>query len=415
MKLKIFISAYACEPGLGSEIGVGWHWVLEMSKYFELWVLTRESNRSTIEPWIEAHPEYADIRFLYYDLPRWARFWKKGLRGVRIYYNIWQLRSDRIVRHTMRQHGIEIFHHLTYGNFLWRVCRSGRSGFFIWGPGSAGSVVPKEFSRRYSLRSRIKEALQRWMRRTLPCNRSFKRRCADSSLILCKTRDTLACIPAGACKAVLFTDVAVQLPAQAGGQIPPEPRPGPVKYLAAGSLDGWRGFDVLIEAFSRALAAYPGMELEILGAGPEYRRLRRLIAALGTGDRIRLSGKVPPDVYRAKMSGADVVVNPCLREGAVTMAFDSMSLGKPLLCVETGGYTRYFTDSYAVIIPLGKRLQTVDSMVAGILSLTDPSVRAAMGVEARLAAGKYTWEHKGREICETITKAYSEWQKERTI
>ena len=42
-KLKIFVSAYACEPGMGSEIGVGWHWVLEMSKYFELWVLTRES------------------------------------------------------------------------------------------------------------------------------------------------------------------------------------------------------------------------------------------------------------------------------------------------------------------------------------------------------------------------------------
>lgn len=35
-RLKIFVSAYACEPDLGSEIGVGWHWVLEMSKYFEL-------------------------------------------------------------------------------------------------------------------------------------------------------------------------------------------------------------------------------------------------------------------------------------------------------------------------------------------------------------------------------------------
>ena len=91
MKLKIFVSAYACEPGLGSEIGVGWHWVLEMSKHFELWVLTRESNRSTIEPWIALHPEYAGIHFLYFDLPKWARFWKKGLRGVRTYYNIWQL------------------------------------------------------------------------------------------------------------------------------------------------------------------------------------------------------------------------------------------------------------------------------------------------------------------------------------
>ena len=40
-RLKIFVSAYACEPASGSEIGVGWHWVLEMSKHFELWVLTR--------------------------------------------------------------------------------------------------------------------------------------------------------------------------------------------------------------------------------------------------------------------------------------------------------------------------------------------------------------------------------------
>lgn len=80
-RLKIFVSVYACEPNLGSEIGVGWHWVLEMSKYFDLWVLTRESNRHTIEPWIAAHPEYAHIHWLYYDWPKWARCWKKGVRG----------------------------------------------------------------------------------------------------------------------------------------------------------------------------------------------------------------------------------------------------------------------------------------------------------------------------------------------
>ena len=66
--LKIFVSAYACEPASGSEIGVGWHWVLEMSKRFELWVLTRESNRHNIEPWISEHPEYGNIHWLYFDL-----------------------------------------------------------------------------------------------------------------------------------------------------------------------------------------------------------------------------------------------------------------------------------------------------------------------------------------------------------
>jgi len=65
-KQKIFISAYACEPDLGSEIGVGWHWVLEMSNYFELWVLTRRSNQHTIEPWIAEHSEYSCIYTLTY-------------------------------------------------------------------------------------------------------------------------------------------------------------------------------------------------------------------------------------------------------------------------------------------------------------------------------------------------------------
>ena len=54
-KIKVFVSAYACEPGLGSEIGVGWHWVLEMSKNFELWVLTRKSNQQNIEKWMNTH------------------------------------------------------------------------------------------------------------------------------------------------------------------------------------------------------------------------------------------------------------------------------------------------------------------------------------------------------------------------
>ena len=143
-KLKIFVSAYACEPGLGSEIGVGWHWVLEMSKHFELWVLTRESNRGTIEPWIALHPEFSGIHFLYFDLPKWARFWKKGMRGVRTYYNIWQACTNRIVKRTMQENDIKVFHHLTYGNVLWKVSSYGQKQFFVWGPVGGLETIPAE-------------------------------------------------------------------------------------------------------------------------------------------------------------------------------------------------------------------------------------------------------------------------------
>ena len=173
-KLKIFVSAYACEPGLGSEIGVGWHWVLEMSKHFELWVLTRESNRGTIEPWIAEHPEFACIHFLYFDLPKWARFWKKGMRGVRTYYNLWQYFTNGIVKRTMRENGIKVFHHLTYGNVLWKVSSYGQKQFFVWGPVGGLETIPAEYSTHYARKSRLIEWVRRAAIKPLPLNFGFK-------------------------------------------------------------------------------------------------------------------------------------------------------------------------------------------------------------------------------------------------
>jgi hypothetical protein len=43
-RLRILVSAYACEPYKGSEQGVGWNWVLELSKTKDVWVITRSNN-----------------------------------------------------------------------------------------------------------------------------------------------------------------------------------------------------------------------------------------------------------------------------------------------------------------------------------------------------------------------------------
>ena len=48
-RLKVLISAYACESGKGSESGVGWNMVSEMAKYHDIWVMTRANNRPVIE------------------------------------------------------------------------------------------------------------------------------------------------------------------------------------------------------------------------------------------------------------------------------------------------------------------------------------------------------------------------------
>ena len=400
-KIKIFVSAYACEPGLGSEIGVGWHWVLEMSKHFELWVLTRESNRGTIEPWISEHPEFAGIHFLYFDLPKWARFWKKGMRGVRTYYNIWQACTNRIVKRTMRENDIKIFHHLTYGNVLWKVSSYGQKQFFVWGPVGGLETIPAEYSRDYARKSRLIEWVRRAAIKMLPLNLGFKKRCKRADLMLCKTEITRDLVPAKHhSKTVLFTDVAVEnysTHAHSEGK-----HNDKVEFITVGRLDAWRGFDLVIESFARTAKEHQNIHLTIVGKGADKERLKELANKLGVTELVTFTGKVSMDEYYRLLASADVVVNASLKEGAVTVSFDSMAMGKPLICLDTTGYTRYFSNEYAVVIPRTGREDVVDNLAAAMERMTSANERISIGEKAKNAGAQFTWPARGIEFKELL-------------
>lgn len=402
-KPKIFVSAYACEPGLGSEIGVGWHWVLEMSKHFELWVLTRESNRGTIEPWIAAHPEFAGIHFLYFDLPKWARFWKKGMRGVRTYYNIWQYCTNSIVKRTMTENGIKVFHHLTYGNALWKVSSFGQKQFFIWGPIGGLETIPAEYSRHYTRKSRLIEWVRRMTIKSLPLNFGFRKRCKNADLILCKTEITRELLPAKyRDKSVLFTDVAVDRITQTANATQQDN--GGIEYITIGRLDAWRGFDLVIESFARATTNDKSMHLTIVGKGSDKARLLQLVERVGLQEQVIFTGNVPMKEYYNLLSKADVVVNASLKEGAVTVSFDSMAMGKPLICIDTTGYTRYFSNEYAVVIPRTSRKEVVTEIALAMERLKDEKERKTIGEKAKNAGKKFLWESRGIEYRDLLIK-----------
>src|SRR5690349_12023561 len=88
-RLKVLMSAYACEPNKGSEPAVGWNWMMQMSRWHDLWVLTRANNRPGIESVRLAETE-GRVNWVYFDLPRWGRFWKRGFMGTQAYYYLWQ-------------------------------------------------------------------------------------------------------------------------------------------------------------------------------------------------------------------------------------------------------------------------------------------------------------------------------------
>lgn len=404
LKRKIMISAYACEPNKGSEPGVGWNWVLQMSKYYELWVLTRKSNEPNIKKFIEQNEEYKCIHFIYFDLPKWAVFWKKGMRGVRTYYTLWQLCSDHIIGDTMEKNGIEIFHHLTYGNSLWPVSKYGQKKFFIYGPTGGVDTIPKEFSKNYSFKNRIIEMIRRIVVATLPLNIGFKRRCKNADVILCKTKYMLNAVPEQyRDKAVVFTDVAVELQQTEKVQSTNNDK---IEFLIVGKLDAWRGFDLAIEAMTMLSKERDDIHLTIIGNGSDRSRLEKIVYERNMEKFVTFTGTVDYQAYHNHIANCDVVLNPALKEGAVTVAFDAMSYGKPIVCVNTYGYTNYFQD-IASMVERTNYVQTVDALATEMRKLFDKSVRDSMGSQLHQRGLEYTWDAKGVQIYSMLEKHIS--------
>ena len=193
--MKILLSAYACEPGKGSEPGIGWNWALGLARAgHEVWVLTRANNRPAIERALAAIAPMS-LHFVYYDLPAWARWWKRGGRGVRTYYLLWQWGAYRQARRLCRAIRFDLVHHLTFGVFR-HPSFMGRLGLpFVFGPVGGGETAPRALRRTFPLRGYLADAARdaaNWLVRIDPLMASVYRRAA---LTLCKTAETLERVP----------------------------------------------------------------------------------------------------------------------------------------------------------------------------------------------------------------------------
>ncbi|QDT25738.1 alpha-1,4-N-acetyl-D-galactosaminyltransferase [Gimesia panareensis] len=106
-------------------------------------------------------------------------------------------------------------------------------------------------------------------------------------------------------------------------------RPASHVVLGMGRLSYEKGFDLLIDAFSRLAAKYPDWKLRILGEGPMRESLQATIDQRGLQDRIELAGWVA-DPERALDQG-DLFVLPSRYEGFPNALLQAMSRGLPCI------------------------------------------------------------------------------------
>jgi glycosyltransferase involved in cell wall biosynthesis len=385
MTPKILLIAYACEPGTGSESGAGWIWSRMLATFADVCVVTRENNRDAIEAHLADIPERSRLRFVFVDLPPRARFWKKGARGARLYYMLWQRQVVRTARRLHEDQPFDLVWHLTMST-VWLGSLGARIGPpFVFGPVGGGVRTPWSLATTLGARGLLldvaRTATTAVARFANPVARTAWR---SADLILVQNPDTRDWLPSDVRDRVeLFPHVVLDESAWVSSERR-QPDGGPIA-LFAGRLLPYKGVALAI----RAIATLPRWRLLVCGSGPDLDRLRRIAARYGVSTRVDFRGSVPRPELLELMGRADVFLFPSLHDEGGWVVAEALAQRLPVVCLDRGGP--------AVLTGSGVPVATPARTAAALAAAVE---RAAQATATRSAPGFAEAAHRIRRVLE---------------
>jgi glycosyltransferase involved in cell wall biosynthesis len=395
-RLKVLISAYACEPGKGSEPGVGWNLAAEAARRHDVWAITRANNRSVIDAELARNP-IPSLHMVYYDLPRWSRWWKRGAPGVRLYYYIWQLALYFVARRLHRQIHFDVTHHVTFVKYWMPSLLPFLPAPFLWGPVGGGESAPRAFQVDCGWRGRLYEVVRSIVRRSCEWDPLVLATARRSALALAVTEDTAQRLRAiGVQQVEIYSEAGLSEAERTSlGTFPSPTAAEPVRFLSLGNMLHLKGFHLGLRAF--AVAALPHSEYWLIGDGPYRTHLQQLARSLGIAEKVHFWGALPRAAALAKLGLCHVLVHPSLHDSGGWVCLEAMAAGKPVICLDLGGPGVQVTKATGFKTPAQAPAEAVEDMARAMAVLAwDPGLRVRMGQAGKeRVASEYAWERKG--------------------
>jgi glycosyltransferase involved in cell wall biosynthesis len=390
--LRILLSAYACEPDKGSEPGVGWNWALQAARHHQVWVLTRANNRTAIESWLQRTPVFG-LQFVYYDLPRWARFWKRGAVGVRTYYVLWQAGAYWMARRLHRSVRFHVAHHVTFNTlempgFLWLLPTP-----FVWGP-VGGGQEPEPALQSYFGHRWYRERLRVLRKRLARFNPILRLAASHAKAVLVANADTAERLRGlGGEGAIRELETAID--------IPPRKSPGSVSdrftVLWAGALIGRKGPALALDALAALKRGGVDFRAHFIGDGPLRKTLQERIRLLGLESEVLLHGHVPYGDIHCYYRESDVFLFSSLHDTSGNVLLEAMAHALPVVTLDHHGAREIVSSECGIKVAVRDQAQVVDDLASALSRLAvDRALRQSMGEAGRRrAARENSRDHNG--------------------
>ena len=344
---------FVCEPGAGSEEGVGWSWTKAAAQFADVTVLTTERAAPAVRAEVAALGLPVEVRPV--DLPvRLLRLFPRKL--VFVYYVIWQTLAGREVRRLERAGAIDVVHHVTWASdSLPSALLASKAPVRIWGPVGGSTKTALGLYRYLGRRGKIDQAFRDVVNGSLRA--VFGRRAARHATLVAALNHDVAhqfrrCGTPVALQGNLALDPA-ELAVPDDGHPLIGTDPSLRTALFVGRLIPWKGLLLAV----RALVHAPGWRMVVVGEGPERAPAEALAAELGVADRIEYLGRIPRRDVLAAFAHVDALLMPSFHDSAPWSVGEAAALGCPVVCLDAGGPALMAgSNGHVVAIGRGHRL-----------------------------------------------------------
>jgi len=402
-KKNVLVVAYACEPDKTSEPGVGWHFSLEISKSYNVTVLTRRNNKKSIET-----KEVDDRNYIYYDLPKFFKTLKKIIPlGTQLYYCCWQWGGYYYAKKQLKKTklDIDLVHHLNFGvSWIAPPAYLLRQPF-IWGPIGGGDTVPWSFLKKMKLRWILQEFIYGSINRIGKASPFSWMTRGKASAVIFRTRSAQEIFPkrgnthTAIISETASSDIVTHYPKKLETSI---------QAICVGRMNYWKGFMLAVKGFEEFLKKGGKGTLELFGEGTELNSIKTYIKSNQLENHIFIRGFVPNETIKQKMSDAHVLLHASFREGGSWAIMEAMSYGLPVVCLNTSGPKDMVTENCGILVNMHSEKQVVTDIGSALMSFTKDINRYENFSKTAIERirQEYNWQRRGEQIGEIYKKVF---------
>lgn len=393
VSLNILYIAYSCLPNKGSEEKIGWNVPLESAKTNNVYVITKEEHRKTIEEYLLAN-NIKNIKFYFVDIPK---VYKKAFRGsmYSLRLNKWHKRAFPVAEKICKENNIDIIHQITPIEFRSIGDYGKIKGIkFVCGPIGGGEYIPKglfSYAQKFVIVEWLRTLLNTFYRMKFWLTKKLSR-CDYILFANEETMQYLRKLTVGIRSEIYFDngisaeDFVESKKNDIGDRT--------LNIIVAGRLAYRKGHAFLFDALKK-MPIDAKYCIKIVGEGPELKLLKKKVDLYDLQDKVVFLGRIPFSAMQNEYENADVFVMPSIRETTGAVLLEATSKAIPVITVNKFGGPVLFDESSSWLYDGKNKREYINNLAVALEDcIKNPQKRIEKGKKAQLVALDHTWDKK---------------------